>query len=200
MGAFLQGKRYFIGWRVRKGSSWITEEMPWSVIKFLFECLPLLSSSNSDCWLVTHVLSLMGSFLLWPQARSACISHHGRIQAALPILTVSRHFHVQVGRGGNWAPRTSCSSALASCAPLLASGRSARRVRVAQPRVCLRSVPGSHTRCPRDSWVGAPLCAPTASTSHTRQGEALGHAGDCASRRPRCHPAAGCEMSPKWTT
>lgn len=135
VGAFLKGKRYSIGWRVRKGSSWITEEMPWSVIKFLFECLPLRSSSHSDCWLVTPVLSLMDSFLLWPQARSACISHHGRIQATLPILTVSRHFHVQVGRGGNPAPRTSCSSALASCAPLLASGWLARRVRSSAPRL-----------------------------------------------------------------
>lgn len=93
----------------------------WYFHKILFEYLPLLPSSNSYYWLVTGVLSLMGSFLLWPQARSACISHHGWIQATLPILTVSRHFHVQVGGGGNWGARGQVALlVLASCAPLLA--------------------------------------------------------------------------------
>lgn len=101
----------------------------------------------------------MGSFLLWPQARSACISHHGRIQATLPILTVSRHFHVQVGRGGNWAAQDKLLflrlHLVRLCLPLSRLGGC-----IAQPHVCLCSVPGSHTRCPRDPWVGAIYSAP----------------------------------------
>lgn len=31
---------------------------------------------------------------------------------------------------------------------------------ITQPRVCLCSVPGSHTRCRRDSWAGAKRCTP----------------------------------------
>lgn len=67
----------------------------------------------------------MGSFLLWPQARSACISRHGRLQATLPILPVSRHFHVQVGGGGTGRSRTgcpscACSSRASACLSVLA--------------------------------------------------------------------------------
>lgn len=54
----------------------------------------------------------------------------GGFRAALPILTVSQHFHVQVGGGGTGAPGPGCSCALASRAPLLAS-RPGRRT--AQP-------------------------------------------------------------------
>ena len=105
------------GWG-REAVGWLKQYPLRNTPQILVEGLP---SSNSGCWLVTHVLSLMGSSLLWPQARSACISHHGRLQAALPILTVSRHFHVQVGGGGTGRARTGCSCALASRAPLLAS-------------------------------------------------------------------------------
>ena len=151
------------GWG--RGAAGCLKQCPGNSPQILVEGL---RSSNACCWLVTHVLSLMGSSLLWPQARSACVSHHGRLQAALPVLTVSRHFHVQVGGGGNGA-RTGCSRALASPAPLLASRPGGR---TAQPAsVCAGCL------APTLGVLGSPGQEPDStphSTSHTRQADGLG--------------------------
>lgn len=163
----LQGKRCCHWVEGKEGKWWGTKEMLWSWCSYnlLVECPP--PPSNPSCWLGNHVLSLMGSFLLWPQARSACIPPHGRTQAALPILTLRRHPHVQVGGGGDGRSDSCSSCACISHASACLGGG------VTQPRVCLCSVPGSHTRCP-----SGPCRSPTLhlTTSTTRpSGEGLSH-------------------------
>ena len=151
----------------------------------LVEFLP---SSNSYCWLVSHVLSLMGSFLLWPQARSACISRHGRLQATLPILPVSRHFHVQVGGGGTGRSRTGCSSCACSSRASACLSVPAGRVR-GSARVCLRRVPASHTRRP-----GGPS---PSSASRAHQGDGLGRPGNPCLPKTSLPTACGTENVPR---
>lgn len=84
-----------------------------------------------------------------------------------------------------------------ACVSRASACLSARRAH-SSARVCLRRLPGSHTRRPGESRAGARLHAPQHQPHPS--GRRTQHPGDRTSQRLHCPPTAGGEMSPEGTS